>query len=113
MFKKFKAEFGLYVADLFRFSDRGPIPDVTIDDRDKWFPLLDGSMALLSNGVLNTIDNQQAGHWRDNEGLGIMDPDTAAATTVPISLVDLEFFDAIGWDVSTTITPGPPTLIIR
>ncbi len=55
---------------------------------------------------------QQASHWEDNLGLGIMDP-TADAGLMQVSQFDLRAFDAIGWDLaSVTDVPEPTSIVL-
>jgi hypothetical protein len=58
-------------------------------------------------------DTRQASHWKDNLGIGIMDPTTAPGETLAISEMDLRAFDVIGWDrvQNNTATPEPATAL--
>ncbi|NQZ21525.1 MAG: PEP-CTERM sorting domain-containing protein [Colwellia sp.] len=53
---------------------------------------------------------QQASHWEDNLGLGIMDP-TADAGLLQVTEFDLRAFDAIGWDLASVTNVPEPTSI--
>ncbi|MEI6357170.1 MAG: hypothetical protein WCP53_08705, partial [Verrucomicrobiota bacterium] len=52
-------------------------------------------------------DGRQASHWKDNLGLGVMDPTLAAQEIEAISLLDLRAFDLIGYDLAPV--PEPTT----
>lgn len=98
--------------DLFRYSaesrDEGAI-DWTADNRAKYFSLDRGvtNIALFSNGV-KFGDGRQASHWKDNSGLGIMDPTAGANERLTISENDLRALDVIGWNrVSNNVTAVP------
>ncbi|MCY7334922.1 MAG: NF038122 family metalloprotease [Chamaesiphon sp.] len=88
--------------DLFRYSTQstalGTI-DWTADRRDKYFSLDGGanSIASFATGV-NFGDKQQASHWKDELGIGIMDPTFAFGQLGEISQTDIRAFDVIGWN---------------
>lgn len=108
--------------DLFRFSDdslsaggAGTI-DWTADTRAKYFSIDGGSTDLggFSTGV-NFGDGRQASHWKDNQGLGLMDPTANAAGQVnTISSLDIQALDVIGWDLASeqTTIPEPGTFVL-
>jgi hypothetical protein len=97
--------------DLFRYStdskNRGVI-DWTADTRAKYFSLDRGAtnIAAFATGI-NFGDGRQASHWKDNLGLGIMDPTTAPGELLAISENDLRAFDVIGWNRQTAVNPNP------
>lgn len=105
------------IMDLFRFStDFGVgVPDIAVDNRDKFFPLLNGTLALFSNGV-STADGRQASHWRNlSPPIGIMDPSVASGVIQHITAADIELFEAIGWtQVAQTPdqVPEPSTVVL-
>ncbi len=43
-------------------------------------------------------DGRQASHWKDNLGLGIMDPTSSYGELLAISTNDIRAFDVIGWN---------------
>lgn len=96
--------------DLFRYSSEsaavGAI-DWTADTRAKYFSIDGGATvgAGFSTGR-NFGDGQQASHWKDSRGLGIMDPTAARGETLSISLNDVTAFDVIGWDLAMPV-PEP------
>ncbi len=87
--------------DLFRYSAPGTL-DLGVGDAS-YFSLDGGvtSLGSFSTGSLaNGGDGRQASHWKDNLGLGIMDPtaNPAGQVNTPTTL-DLTAFDAIGWNL--------------
>lgn len=55
-------------------------------------------------------DGRQASHWKDNLGLGIMDPTFDYQEIGHPTALDLLAFDVIGWD--TTAVPEPSTIAL-
>ncbi len=89
--------------DLFRHSDdsiaAGADLDWTADERLKYFSL-DGESALAEFATgMNFGDGNQASHWKDEQGNGLMDPTISGGEVVEISALDLIAMDVIGWDV--------------
>ena len=88
------------VLDLFRFSSTG-----TLDFRpggSEYFSVNNGATNLggFSTGRQQG-DGQQASHWKDGQGIGIMDPTANPAGNVNyFTNLDLRAFDAIGWDLN-------------
>lgn len=97
--------------DLFRYSAESTslhALDWTADSRTKYFSVDGGTTALGSFSTGDHFgDGQQASHWKDNSGLGIMDPTAAYGEMLGISSLDLMAFDAIGWDLAPTPVPAP------
>jgi hypothetical protein len=99
-------------ADMFRCSPEskalGANIDWTADKRDKFFSLDNCTTALsiFSNGRA-VGDGQQASHWKDNRGIGLLDPTAGKGELLAISQMDLMMFDAIGWDV-----PEPASIVL-
>ncbi len=95
--------------DLFRYSalslvQGAGVTDYTADPRDKFFSV-DGGLtpvALFADGVTYG-DGSQASHWKDNLGIGILDPTAGYGETLNISATDLRAFDVMGY----TLTPVP------
>ena len=85
--------------DLFRFSATG-----TLDFRpggSDYFSVNNGATNLggFSTGR-EQGDGQQASHWKDGRGLGVMDPTANPAGNVNyFTNLDLQAFDVIGWDL--------------
>lgn len=88
--------------DLFRYSSESAALGL-IDMRAgiNSFLSLDGgqtSFGTLSTGR-DTGDGQQASHFEDNLGVGIMDPTFAFGEFGNVTQNDLMAFDFIGWDL--------------
>jgi hypothetical protein len=104
--------------DLFRYSTASTAAgaiDWTADTRPKYFSLDGGRTNLgnLATGV-NFGDGQQASHWKDDLGLGIMDPTFAPGELGVIRQNDLRAFDVIGWNrasATATEVPEPSNII--
>jgi hypothetical protein len=96
----------VYIAptDVFRCSPEskaaGADLDWAADGRDKFFSLDNCTTALsvFSEGRTHG-DGQQASHWKDNMGIGLLDPTAGRGERLTISALDVQMFDAIGWDV--------------
>ena len=88
--------------------------DWVADNTDKYFSLDGGTtnLGLFSNGK-NFGDGQQASHWKDNLGLGVMDPTAGTGELLTITARDIQAFDAIGWTQSIGgVAPEPGTLAL-
>jgi hypothetical protein len=98
--------------DLFRYSTAsnavGAI-DITAGTSDKYFSLDNGATKIASFATGTVLgDGRQASHWKDNLGLGIMDPTTAAGEVLQITNNDAQALDTIGWNRrNTAIIPEP------
>ena len=104
----------IYVSslDLFRYSAASTgsgVIDWTASTTNKYFSLDNGatSIAAFSTG-LTFGDGRQASHWKDNLGLGVMDPTAGTGETLAAGPNDLIAFDAIGWD----LVPEPSSLLL-
>jgi hypothetical protein len=90
--------------DLFRYSALSAaqgVIDWTADGRAKYFSI-DGGATVgpqFSTGR-NFGDGNQASHWKDNLGIGILDPTAASGERLSISAWDTLAFDVIGWDLA-------------
>jgi hypothetical protein len=86
--------------DLFRHSATAGLGIVDgVPGDDSWLSL-DGGATLLapfSRGTYNG-DGLQASHWRDNLGVGIMDPTASKGELLTLTNNDWTAFDAIGYD---------------
>lgn len=107
---------GVATLDLFRFdSTAGNNPSTSAeftskprDLRPGGSPVFDdisGTEYPFSTG-LTQGDGRQASHWKDNLGLGVMDPTLAAQEIEAISLLDLRAFDLIGYDLAPVPEPS-------
>jgi hypothetical protein len=101
--------FSSNLIDLFRYSQEslaaGPgYTDYTADNRLKYFSTDGGSslVGAFSNGLVFG-DGRQASHWKDFQGIGIMDPTANFGERLEISYTDLRAFDVIGF----TLVPEP------
>lgn len=99
--------------DLYRCStgsvNAGADLDWTADTRAKSFSV-DGcatSLAPFSTGKVHG-DGRQASHWKDNLGLGILDPTADVGELLLVTALDLKGMDAIGWELQEV--PEPATL---
>ena len=100
--------------DLFRYSAQSftsNVIDWTADARTKYFSINGGVTntggATFATGTVFG-DGRQASHWKDNLGVGIMDPTAAQGELLAISANDVTAFDVIGWNVATAV-PEPTT----
>lgn len=96
--------------DLFRFSAQSKaagVIDWTADSRDKYFSIDGGATAgpLFSTGE-TFGDRLSASHWKDNRGIGIMDPTADFGEMLSIVGNDITAFDVICWKVSAVSEPG-------
>ena len=104
--------------DLCRYSGASralSVIDFSADTRNKYFSIDGGATAIanFSTGV-NFGDGRQASHWKDNLGLGIMDPTAGLGELLAIGTNDLQAFDVIGWDLAgpSNNTPEPSALAL-
>lgn len=99
--------------DLFRYSAQSAaagVIDWTADTRSKYFSL-DGGVTVGPGFSTGSIfgDGQQASHWKDSLGIGIMDPTAGRGELLAISANDVRGFDVIGWNVNVAAIPEPST----
>ena len=92
--------------DIYRFSAESfgqgaGVIDWTADTRSKFFALDGGATEAggFSTGR-NFGDGQQASHWLDDQGLGLMDPTAAPGEDGQITALDVQLFDVIGYDTT-------------
>jgi hypothetical protein len=105
--------------DLFRYSeDSYELGSGTLDLRpgsEAYFSLDGGktNLANFSQGFYGG-DGNQASHWADNAGLGIMDPTFSYGETGIYNNLDLMAMDVIGWDLNFAAAnvPVPTTVIL-
>lgn len=94
--------------DLFRYSAPGSL---NLAAGSASYFSLDGgttNLGLFSTGSIHG-DGQQASHWKDDLGLGIMDPTANPSGQINTpSALDLIVFDAIGWD----LVPEPSSALL-
>lgn len=65
------------------------------------------SLGTFSTGV-NFGDGRQASHWKDNLGLGLMDPTAATGELLSVTTLDLRALDVIGW----SLVPEPSAALL-
>ena len=106
--------------DLFRYSTlsagtAGGVIDWTADTRAKYFSIDRGVTVGpgFSTGR-NFGDGQQASHFKDSLGLGIMDPTAGTGELLAISANDIRAFDVIGWNLRQAVpaVPEPGTWLM-
>ncbi|MFT5840308.1 MAG: hypothetical protein ACI9UT_002819 [Flavobacteriales bacterium] len=103
--------------DLFKFSSDSLIAGTGVLDlrpgANTYFSIDGGLTAIapFSTGRLGG-DGQQASHWKDNQGLGALDPTVSNGEFVLVSELDLLAFDVIGWDLAVVDVPEPGVLIL-
>jgi hypothetical protein len=106
----------LSTLDLFRFSTRSigagggvGVVDWTADNTVKYFSVNGGVTPIVnySNGV-SFGDGRQASHWKDNLGIGIMDPTSGFGELLNITANDIRAFDVIGFNLASV--PEPATV---
>jgi hypothetical protein len=101
--------YAIYSAlDFFRFSAPGTL---NLAAGDAAYFSLDGGTTNLGNFSTGSIygDGRQASHWKDNLGLGIMDPTANPAGQINTpSTLDLVAFDVIGWN----LVPEPSSALL-
>ena len=101
--------FAIYsTLDMFRYSAAGTL---NLAAGSAGYFSLDGgttNLGLFSTGSFHG-DGRQASHWKDNLGLGIMDPTANPAGQINTpSALDLVAFDVIGW----TLIPEPSAFLL-
>lgn len=125
----------LRILDLYRFSDRSATetqtdarsgtPDITVDDRDKFFSIDRGISDInggpkditFSNGLNLALDRRQASHWKDSPPspfvIGALDPTAGTGEQLTITNNDLWAMDVIGYDLAAgAIVPEPSSLVL-
>jgi hypothetical protein len=93
------------VLDLFRYGtgNNGTLMDLRTGG-SPFFSINGGTTSLgtFSTGVDNG-DGEQASHWKDSLGLGIMDSTLARGELGVVTALDLQAFDVIGYNVSAAV----------
>ena len=103
--------------DFTRFSAAseaaGATLDWTADNRPKYFSVDGGTTVAVANAWSlgrNFGDGQQASHWKDSLGLGVMDPTAAPGELLIPTSLDFRAFDVIGFDL--VAVPEPSSLVL-
>jgi MYXO-CTERM domain-containing protein len=97
--------------DFFRYSVASAslgLMDGSADTRTEYFSIDGGATELgyFSLGVAFG-DGRQASHWKDNLGLGVMDPTAAPGELLVVSALDLLAFDVMGYNLVGALGPDP------
>jgi Matrixin len=81
----------------------------TAGNSNAYFSLDGGitNLALFSTGRIHG-DGRQASHWKDNLGIGLMDPTASLGETLSFTGRDLQAFDVIGWNLSPSASAPEP-----
>ncbi len=106
--------------DLFRFSSRSigagggiGVNDWTADNTAKYFSVDGGATSIAPFATGATYgDSYEAHHWKNNLGLGIMDPTAANGELLSIGTNDLRALDVIGYDLVTAPEPSTAALLV-
>lgn len=101
--------------DLFRFSSASAAQgalDFTASTTAKYLSL-DGGATVGPGFATGTSfgDGQQASHWKDSLGLGLLDPTASAGELLTITANDRQAMDVIGWNVTAVPEPGRGLLL--
>lgn len=98
--------------DLFRYSAASTVSGVmdwTASSTAKYFSLDKGITSIAGFSTGKTFgDGRQASHWKDNLGLGIMDPTSGQGETLAATSNDFLAFDVIGWN----LIPEPSAFLL-
>lgn len=97
--------------DLYRYSDGYSDPYLAAGTRAKYFSIdrgLTGAINQFATGEAYG-DGDQASHWKDNLGLGIMDPTVDYGELMLLSSLDIKAYDVIGYNVKAV--PEPASMI--
>ena len=107
--------------DFLRFSDDSVIAgadiDWTADTRDKFYSI-DGGLTAAIGGTshwstgFNFGDGQEASHWRNGAGIGILNPVATAGASLAVSATDVQAFDVIGFDRVIAPVPEPSSSML-
>jgi hypothetical protein len=105
--------------DLFRYSSAGTRNLSANNSGDRYFSV-NGGIGDANGGAIDQIfangvnlgDGDQASHWKDSRGLGIMDPTASPGEFLVITQGDLQVFDAIGWNLASANVPEPGTVCL-
>lgn len=104
--------------DLFRFEDNTANDPATLTDFTNFSRSLSPGVEANFDEISDeyrmatglTGDGTQASHWKDNLGIGLLDPTLAMGELGVITEADIRSFDLIGWDRIAAV-PEPSSLI--
>jgi hypothetical protein len=103
--------------DLFRYSEQSYAVGAGVKDfragGNSYFSIDGGAtnIAPFSTGRV-TGDGQQASHWKDDLGIGALDPTAAPGEFIDVTAYDIIAFDAIGWDLRIATVPEPSSIVL-
>ncbi|MFT4746884.1 MAG: hypothetical protein ACI8XG_000961 [Congregibacter sp.] len=90
--------------------------DWTANNNAKDFAIDGNCTPLVSNAWSTGVsqgDGRQASHWKDNAGIGIMDPTAEPKGNLNVvTLLDTQALDVIGWDLRAQVVPEPNSLLL-
>ena len=92
--------------------------DWTVGSAAKDFAIDGDCNAVVNNAWstgVNFGDGRQASHWKDNLGIGIMDPTLSSGNVAVVTARDIQALDVIGWTqqkASDMPTPGTTLLLL-
>lgn len=107
----------VYPLDMYRFSGTSitlggfRTIDWTANNETKYFSIDGGatSITTFSTGI-SKGDGLQASHWKDNLGIGILDPTAARGELLQITNNDIRALDVIGYNPIAVPYGFSPTL---
>ena len=110
----------LNTLDLFRYSADSLATagsdgiDLSTDFNPYPYFSIDGGLTNLGEfetGTNGSASGQQGSHWRDDLGLGLLDPTIANGEFADITDLDIEAFDAIGYNrINVAGVPEPSSV---
>ena len=102
--------------DLFRWSAASRLQGVidwTASTTDKYFSI-DGGLTVGPSFATGLVygDGRQASHWKDNLGIGLLDPTAGQGELLAISANDLKALDVVGWNLAAVPEPRSAMLFV-
>jgi hypothetical protein len=95
-------------AESFTTEPRSLVPG-NVEHFDQIDGTFGGDIEVLMSTGLTQGDGRQASHWKDNFGLGLMDPTLAFAETDLVRNNDFRAMDLIGYEI---LVPEPSSLAL-
>ena len=95
-------------AESFTTEPRSLVPG-NVEHFDQINNLFGGSTEVLMSTGLTQGDGRQASHWKDNLGLGLLDPTLAFGELGALNNNDLRAIDLIGYEI---LVPEPGSLAV-
>jgi hypothetical protein len=84
----------------------------SVDIFDQVLPGQGGDLEVLMSTGLDFGDGQQASHWKDGLGLGIMDPTASFGETLVLRPNDIRAMDLIGYEIQVVPEAGSLSLLL-